>query len=135
MEEQSWDHQAPSEHRMTEWPNEASDWRGWDGRGLGTISGTGQGQAHHRSVGAGKHRGCSIRTGQTCSQGCIPPGKDAEPLQTESLAPKLLLSSQAALWAWGGWAGQAAAQAAWALWEQTRPSAGSLAWRSITLHY
>ena len=49
--------------------------------------------------------------------------------------PSCVLSSQAAPWAWEAGQARQLPQAAWAPWEQTRPSAGSPAWRSITLHY
>ena len=49
---------------------------GWDGRGLGTISGTGQRTGPPQVCGCREAQSCqSIRTGQTCSQGYILLGK------------------------------------------------------------
>lgn len=105
-----------------EWPDEASDWGG-----LGWLSswalawGQGRGWGYHGSVGVGRQARESIRTGQAWPQ-------------KESLLERWG-SHEAAARTWeAGKAGQLP-QAARAPWEQTRPSAGSPARCSITLHY
>lgn len=64
-----------------------------------------------------------------------PPGEVAEPRGWGPSYHACLLASQPAAQPWEAARAGQLPQAARAPWEQTRPSAGSPAWCSITLHY
>lgn len=95
---------------MTEWPNEASDWRGlgwpWPGHYLGDRT------KDRPTTGLWVQGSTELPEYQDrpdVFSGLHPPGKDAEPLRQGALAPKLLPLQPGSSVGLGGWAGQAAA--------------------------
>lgn len=77
----------------------------------------------------------SIRIGQAWPQRQSLLGRWESHADWEPICHASVPASQAATWTWQAGKARQLPQAAWAPWEQTRPSAGSPAWCSITLHY